>query len=134
MAVHVTRAGVALTVGIVVLTGLIIGGLYWVKETGEQARREDAIAIAERNLETQSENEGALNEGESTETPPAEEPEDTSTTIPGTGTDNGESADTDNSDVNQLPATGNEGLASFVAVTALSISIALYVQSRRQLQ
>ena len=53
MAVRITQAGVALTVGIIIVTGLIIGGFFWVKTAGEQARRDDAIKIAEQNLEKQ---------------------------------------------------------------------------------
>lgn len=138
MAVQVTRAGVALTVGIIVLTGLIAGALYWVKETGEQARREDAIAIAERNLEEQSRNEEAANDGAPSESTDEEAPNDTSTTIPGESSDDAPAGNgqpnVPQTGVSELPATGSEGVASLVAVAALSISVALYVQSRRQLQ
>lgn len=64
MAVRITQAGVALTVGIIVLIGLIIGGLFWVKQSGEQARRDEAVKIAEEKREGQSGDDVALN-GES---------------------------------------------------------------------
>ena len=44
MAVRITRAGVALTVGIIVVTGLIIGGLFWIRGAGQQAVDEGAGA------------------------------------------------------------------------------------------
>lgn len=66
MAIRVTRAGVWLTVGIIVLTGVVLGGLYLAAQRGEQARRDEAIAIAEKNLEEQSKNDTALNQGSGT--------------------------------------------------------------------
>lgn len=61
MAVHVTRTGVALTVGIIILGLLAFGGLYAVKQQGEQAQRNEAIAIAEQRLEAEADKDVALN-------------------------------------------------------------------------
>ena len=135
MAVRITRAGVALTVGIILVTGLIISGLFWVKQTGEQARRDDAIAIAEQTLQQESANDGALNEGQ-VETSTDESTTDTSTTIPGDSpADTNESAPSSNegASVNELPVTGGEGISSVIAVLAITFSVAAYLQSRRQL-
>jgi len=64
MAVQLTRAGVALTVGIIVVAGLLIGGLFVVKHSGEQARHDEAVKIAEQNLAAQNNTDVALNEGD----------------------------------------------------------------------
>lgn len=74
MAVHITRTGVALTVGVIILGLAALGGLYAVKQHGEQARRDEAIAIAQQQLESESRQEVALNDGEdSTKTQPAQD-------------------------------------------------------------
>lgn len=64
MAVRITGAGVALTVGIIAVTGLIIGGFYLAKNAGEQARREDDIQLAEESLNS---GDVAVNDNESSE-------------------------------------------------------------------
>lgn len=132
MAVHITRAGVALTVGIIVLTGLIIGGLFWARGVGEQARREEAVAIAEQNLQADSNKEIVLNDGATDETNDAP-----------TGTDSGEqettaptndSAGTEQPVADELPQTGPvDTLASIVVIALLTFSVASYVASTRRL-
>lgn len=62
MAVHVTRAGVVLTVGIIVASLIVFSGLYAVKQRGEQARRDEAVKVAEEKLQAESNNETALNQ------------------------------------------------------------------------
>ncbi len=61
MALGITRAGVGLIIGIIVFTLLVLGGLYVVTQRSEQARREDAIEIAEQKLAAASNEEVALN-------------------------------------------------------------------------
>jgi len=130
MAVHVTRAGVALTVGIIVLTGLIIGGLFWAKGSGEQARREDAIAIAEQNLENESNEEIVLNDGAAPEenanqgvgqaTEQEATPESTqSTNIP------------QGSTVDELPQTGPSDNLNLIVMGVVVFLGTSYYQSRR---
>jgi len=125
MAVRVTRAGVGLIIGIVILGLIVLGGLYFVKERGEQARRDEAIKIAEQNLESQSEN-GALTPPDSdtdktdtTSTPAAEQPgSDVSTAMP----------------AGELPQTGSADFMPLIAVGLLSFATASYVASRRTLR
>lgn len=123
MAVRLTRAGVALTVGIIVLTGLIIGGLFWVKNSGDQARREDAIEIAEQNLEQQSNEEVSLNDGAAeeeqgdggNETAPESTPETSTAPAP-----------------EALPATGaGDSLFALFIIAALAYAGTAYYRSRQ---
>ena len=124
MAVHVTRAGVALTVGIILLTGLIIGGLLWAKESGEQARRAEALQIAEQNLEEQSRRGVALNEGDEAASSEGDgvasrEESSDATTIPDTGRDT--------AGVETLPETGaGDSLVVLLAGILTYAGVALY--------
>lgn len=155
MAVRITQSGVALTVGIIILTGLIIGGLFWVKQTGEQARRDEAVQIAEEKLEEESNNGVALNDGEEAEknesersngetTSPAEEnPE----SIPGAETaPNESSSDTQTSDelaqtgtdvpeetVTELPETGLADTGVVLVLGTATFAAVTYYRSRRSL-
>lgn len=138
MAIRITQSGVALTVGIIVLTGLIIGGFFIVKNSGEQARREDAIKVAEQNLQEQSNNGVALNENsdsvtnestETTEDTPAKEETATESTTPSTQPDTSSSTQA----TNELPQTGPvDQLVNLLAVTLLTFSGVSYVASQRQ--
>jgi Flp pilus assembly protein TadB len=105
---RITRAGIIFVAGLVILAGLVFAGVYWVAQRGEQARREEAIQVAEQNLEQQSDpiaqeetNNGPVAVNEDTE----EQPE-------------------------ALPETGTE-LVGLLAVTALALATGYYVQSRR---
>lgn len=139
MAIRITRAGVALTVGIIVVTGLIIGGLFLVKNQGEQARRDEAIKIAEQNLEEQSENGVALNEGEAnTETTQGEEStqgaaEGGTATNSEPGQTSGSSEVAGSSTVNELPATGPADAAAFAVLGLLTFAGVSYYRSRKLL-
>lgn len=143
MAIRITRAGVALTVGIIVVTGLIIGGLFLVKNQGEQARRDEAIKVAERNLEGQS-NEGvALNEGEGTnEQTQGEEstqggtevaPSTETETATGSEQTSGSSEVAGQATVNELPTTGPADVAAFMALGLLTFAAVSYYRSRQVL-
>ena len=105
MAVRITRAGVALTVGIIVVTGLIIGGFFWAKQSGEQARRDAATKIAEQNLEDQSKN-VALNKGDKD-----------NNTQSSQNSDNTNNSSNSNSSTSQSGAT-NQGTATSLPSTA----------------
>lgn len=99
MAIRITRAGVGLTVGIIVLTAVVLGGLYLIQQRGEQARRDEAIKIAEQNLESQSNGEVALNEGESSANENGAE----------SGAGSGEAATTDEAASTNSESSANSG-------------------------
>lgn len=131
MAVRVTRAGVALTVGIIVLTGLILGGFFLVKNQGEQARRDEAIKIAEQNLKEQSENGVALNEGDKKDESKQEETSEqeqgaSGEGMPATGGTGGQS-------VTELPQTGAGDALPIVGAGLIVLLSVAYYQSRRAL-
>ena len=115
---NVTRAGVGLVIGIIILAALVFAGLWYVRERGEQARREEAINIAEEQLEAESEQEVAINTNEDQENESSED-------IPQTGVTTTEPAAT-----NELPQTGPE-LASIVGLGVLSFAVASFVHSRK---
>ena len=138
MAVRITRAGVGLTVGIIVLALVVLGGLYLAKERGEQARRADSIEVAQQNLYAQSgtdtitpsvdgntEESGTKNE-ESTESTNDSE---ASTNQEGTAT---EESTTEQSP-NELPQTGASETAAIIAVALLTFASVSYIASRRAL-
>lgn len=120
MAIRITRAGVGLTVGIIILAAGVLGGLYYVQQRGEQARREEAIQIAEENLQEQSDQDIALNEPQAdseSSNPPSEDG------IDGSGEQG----------TSELPQTGAEGTVFVVAVAGLTFAVTGYVASRRAL-
>jgi FtsZ-interacting cell division protein ZipA len=155
MAVRITQSGVALTVGIIILTALIIGGLFWMKQTGEQARRDEAVKIAEEKLESQSNDGVALNEGEGSENKEAERSNGETTSpseekpesIPGAETTPNEShSDTQSSDelaqtgtdvpeetVAELPETGLADTGAIVTLGLATFAAVTYYRSRRSL-
>lgn len=115
-----TTTGVALTVGIILVTGLIIGGFFLVREQGEQARREEAVRIAKENLEAQSDEDIALTDGEeSTESGSGE-----STSAETAG-------DTTVERSSELPRTGPADGMIFLVAGVLTYVAASYLQSRR---
>ena len=123
MAMHITRTGVTLTVGIIVLTALLIGGLFWVKNAGEQARHDQAITAAEETLKNETDNSPIAKEDEK-----GSESNDNSA-------DNGNvvsSGSSSSTSASNLPETGT----SEVFITALLLGLvayamAIYFQSRR---
>lgn len=121
MAIYVTRTGVALTVGIIVLTGLLIGGLFFVKNTSEQARRDEAIAVAEQQLEKESS--GVASNG------------DTSSQTSGTdgaGGRTGQGGSSESADM--LPETGPaETTVSILGAGVIVFAGASYYRSRQTL-
>lgn len=135
MAVRLTRAGVALTVGIIVVTGLIIGGLFWVKHAGEQARYDEATKIAQQKLEDESSKDVALNSGDD---------EKNTETKAENGTNNGAESGasqqtggnaTGEQQATELPQTGpaEDSLTTLVVVGVLAFATVSYWRSRRVL-
>jgi len=135
MAVRLTRAGVALTVGIIVVTGLIIGGLFLVKHAGEQARYDEATKIAQQKLEDESNKDVALNSGDdekSTETKTENGANNGAESGASQQADDGASGE---QQATELPQTGpaEDGLATLVIVGVLAFAAASYWRSRRAL-
>ena len=127
---RITRVGILFVIGVIVLGGLTYGGITLVKQRGEQVRRDQAIAIAEKNLTSQS-----ATTPSTTATPPTESSESSPAanhvgTAATDATTSGNAASTDTTTA-QLPQTGFDGAGRLVVVTVLSLSVAFYVASRR---
>jgi FtsZ-interacting cell division protein ZipA len=127
---QVTRAGVGLVVGIIILGLLVFGGLWLVRERGEQARREEAINIADQQLQQESGQDVALEtNNEATEAPAQSEatqgsgqPESpVTTTQPAAGP----------AATSELPQTGPE--TSLIGIGLLSFAAVSFARSRKQL-
>ena len=142
MAVRITRAGVALTVGIIVVTGLIIWGLFWIRGAGEQARQDEAMKIAQQQLEEESRNDVALNDGDEEK---ANENESQSSGENSTSNNSSEesasnqtssgtsSTSTSGGTASELPQTGAGDVAPAFILALLTFSVASYVVSKRNL-
>ena len=137
MAIHVTKNGVALTVGIIILTGLLIGGLFWVRSAGEQARRSDAVTAAEQNLTDETNKNVAIDSDGSNGDSSAKS--DSSSSSSGSSSSNSSTSNsssnsnTATTETSELPQTGPAD-AVFVAIM-LGVSTyvaASYVQSRQR--
>lgn len=122
MAIRITRAGVGLTIGIIIVALVMLGGLYFAKQRGEQARRDEAVKIAQQNLESESQGTEALNEGDDA--------------AEGSGQNNDTETGGSGSDVattDELPQTGMDDVMPIVAIALLTFAGASYVSSRRAL-
>jgi len=128
---QVTRAGVGLVVGIIILGALVLGGLYLVRERGAQARREEAITVADQQLQAESDKEIALNSDDDKQETPAETPAPAKTEEP-TKAPQTTPAPTkpQPAAATELPQTGPEAF-SFVAVGLLSFAVVSFVRSRK---
>ena len=140
MAVRITRSGVGLTVGIIVLALVVLGGLYLAKERGEQARRADAIEVAQQNLESQS-GTGTLTpsvDGDVEESgTPSEESQGESEATNGSeeGTTTEEEVAVEESvaeeSPEELPQTGTNEITAIIAIAMLTFASVSYIASRR---
>ena len=130
MAVRITRAGVALTVGIIVLTGLVIGGLLWVKHTGDVARRDQAVAIAQQNLEKDSNKGVVLNDGSSSKDN-SQSSQQQSSQQQSNSQSASNSSDGTAPSASELPQTGPSNGLSFIMIGILVFLGMSYTQSRR---
>jgi FtsZ-interacting cell division protein ZipA len=144
MAIRVTRAGVALTVGIIVVTGLIIGGLFWIRGAGEQARQNDAAKIAQQQLEEESKSGVALNEGDdeksnenesqsSGENNATNNSTNQSTSNQTSGISSGSNGTASNNSASELPQTGAGDMMPALALMLVTFSTVSYLVSKRQL-
>lgn len=113
---QITRTGIVFIVGIIVLAGLVFGGIWLVRDRGEQVRRQEEVKVAEQNLEEQSKTPVAAEaESKSTEAPQAETATDTATTTTSAG---------------ELPETGAETMP-IIVLALVSLAAGYYLTSRR---
>lgn len=121
---RITRTGIVFVLGIVVLAAAVFGGVWMVKERGEQARQEEAVRIAQQNLEEQSQT--PVNESDDEEEQGmgvvAVEDDDEATSA---GSDVAVQGDQD-----EMPQTG-AGLNMLLAIAFLTLAGAYYATSRR---
>ena len=139
MAVYTKRTGLALTVGIIILSLVALGGLYLVKNQGEQARREEAVKVAEERLKAESEQEvalenGAANESATEEVVVEEESQAGSEQSAGSGAGAGQGTGGDVAAAEELPQTGSSEVLTAVALGVLTFSVATYAMSRNNLR
>ncbi|MDB5161654.1 MAG: hypothetical protein JWM52_162 [Candidatus Saccharibacteria bacterium] len=125
---RITRTGVVFVIGVIVLAGLVFGGVLLVRERGEQARRQEAIKIAEQNLENQSSAPAASNDSSTsssteTATKPGVETSQTSTDTTTVATSSTETT-------SELPQTG-PSFYPVIIVALLALAAAYYLTSRR---
>lgn len=123
---RLTRMGVFFAIGIVVLAGLVTGGIFLVRNHGEQVRRDEAVKIAEQNLKDQSD----------TSTKPVAVTDDSNKAAnsgANTAADPSTNAATTSPDSSAAPAalpqTGIDG-GRVLIVSILALSVAFYVASR----
>jgi len=124
---RVTRVGVLFIVGIIVLAGLVTGGIFLVKNRGEAVRREEAVKVAEQNLEDQSKVAVQPVPAEESTAQGATDPDAAGETVTSTPTATAE----------ELPQTGPaelQAIGNIVIVALLALSVSFYVTSRRATQ
>ncbi|MES2630834.1 MAG: hypothetical protein V4611_02675 [Patescibacteria group bacterium] len=120
---RVTRAGVGLVVGIIILAALVFAGLWFVRERGEQARRDEAINIAEEQLQSDSDEDIAIKPDENSNSEEAEN--QGSSPAPQTGATTNQPAN-----ANELPQTGPEA-ASAIVLGLLTFATVAFIRSRK---
>ena len=107
----------------------MLGGLYLVRERGEQARREEAINIADQQLQAESDEDVAIStDGDINETP-AQEQAPATTGQTDNGADSPISAAPPAS-ASELPQTGPDAI-SFVGLGLLSFAVVSFIHSRK---
>lgn len=121
---RITRTGIVFIIGVVVLAALAFGAVWYVQQRGEQARRAEAVKIAEQNLTEQSKT--ATNSPTKVDDGSSEP-----TSSNGTHTDTQPTSST--TSTVELPATGTDA-SSIVVVTILSLATSLYIASRRMVR
>ena len=133
-----TRSGIMYVLVALLAAGLVFAGAWYVRERGEQVRRQDAADIARQKLEEASETPVLAQDDEIAQN---DSNDDEAASPNGVAGDDSASA-VDNDDSEALPTTGSatelpqtgssvwqSGLALFVTIW----SIVAYVNSRRSL-
>lgn len=108
---RITRQGVVIFVGIILLGVAVTYGAGFLQERGEQVRREEAVRQAEEALAKQTEEAVEVSANTDEQSGPEE--------VPVTG----------NSDA--LPHTGAGDIYPIIVVIALTVAASYYVSSRR---
>ena len=138
MAIRITRGGVGLAIGILVLGLVLVGGLYVAKERGEQARREEAIQIAEQNLESESNGSGVTDPERDSSNGTANGDDSTSNeddkNAPVSGSEEDDSDEMATTGVtDELPQTGPTEAVAVLAIALLAFTGVSYFNSYRTL-
>lgn len=112
------RNGILLVIGIIIVAGLVFGALYLVRERGEAARREEAVKLAEEQLQQQADKEVAIVVEEDSAAPE--------------GSGLGAAA----SGATELPKTGGsaDSALAIIALGAVAFTVTAYLGSRRRLR
>jgi FtsZ-interacting cell division protein ZipA len=118
---RITRTGVVFVIGVMVLVALVLGGIWLVRDRGEQTRRQEAAKIAEQNLQAQSE--APADVVQSTNNGTVAPTESTETDSPLVATTTGAAQST-------LPETGID-VSRVAIISVLVLAIAYYATSRR---
>lgn len=131
---RVTRAGVGLAIGIIILAVLVFGSLWFVRERGEQARRTEAINIADQQLKAESNQGIALNPDNTTANPNSSSESSSPSTNDSSSNaqSNGSTAanGSSNSTATELPKTGATENAVIV-IGLLAFASFSYLNSRK---
>jgi FtsZ-interacting cell division protein ZipA len=127
---QVTRAGVGLVVGIIILGALVLGGMWLVRERGEQARREEAITIADQQLRAESDQDIAIAPPEDKNNDAPAKPEESTTTGQTESSNDSPVTATPPAAATELPQTG-PGAISIVGIGLLSFAVASFLHSRK---
>ena len=136
MAGRITGAGVALTVGIIIVIGLIIGGLFLARQSAEQARNDETAKIAQEQLEKESNEDVALNEGEKKDENKDESKQESGSNTSGSTSNNTQTPSTIPSggqSATELPQTGPSDALPILGAALLAFSSIAYYKSRRAL-
>lgn len=132
--VRPTRGGVLMIIGIIVLAALLLGGLFWLKQSGEQARRGEAISTAEQQLQQESDKGVALNEGDTPQDQDKDQQSSNTQTQSGSSATTNETNSSNLQNATELPQTGLETNVFGLIVAALVTFVAVsYYRSRRGL-
>jgi hypothetical protein len=129
---NLTRAGIGLVIGIIILALVVFGGIWLVRERGEQARRDEAIAIADQQIEQQDDQDIAIGSGNSTSNNLDQAAPSQSTDQAPASSNGAASTPAPAAAANELPQTGPE-LMPIVAFALLSFATVSYIQSRKLL-
>jgi FtsZ-interacting cell division protein ZipA len=127
---NVTRAGVGLVIGIIILGLLVFGGLWLVRERGDQARRQEAINIANEQLKSESEQGVALNNDKNQSS--NSQSQNSGSQSSNSTSQSGSSTSNTSSNASELPQTGPKETTA-VVLGFLTFAVVSFVRSRKLL-